>query len=130
MEYSPGSVTPEIQLVQSDTACISESALAKILNRPIALDKTLPLRWVLLHDKDEFRVYAVGHHIAVDGHSMSILSKEFLTLLYEPECALEATTEFKNMHMLEVSCNASVFFLSLIPMAVWLDCLASLHQKP
>lgn len=73
-----------------------------MLNRPINLEKEPPVRWVILQDKEEFRVYCVSHHIAVDGHSMSILSKEFLSLLYEPECPLENAVEFKNMHMLEV----------------------------
>lgn len=104
VEYRAGSIDPEIRLVQRNKNTISQLTVTEILHRPILLDRELPARWVILQDPDTFRVYVVGHHIVVDGQSMSILSQEFLALLESPTSELPPTTSFRDMHMMEVSC--------------------------
>lgn len=105
VEYRAGSVDPEIRLVQRNKNTISQPTVTEILHRPILLDRELPARWVILQDPDTFRVYVVGHHIVVDGQSMSILSQEFLALLESPTASLPPATSFRDMHMMEVRCN-------------------------
>ncbi|OAA78214.1 amino acid adenylation domain protein [Akanthomyces lecanii RCEF 1005] len=101
VEYRAGSVDPEIRLVQRNKNTVSQPTVTEILHRPILLDRELPARWVILQDPDTFRVYVVGHHIVVDGQSMSILSQEFLALLESPTASLPPATSFRDMHMME-----------------------------
>ena len=104
VEYRAGSVDPVVRLVQREAA-ISEAAMKDLLHQPIMVDRELPMRWAILQDPEAFRVYVVGHHIIVDGQSMSILSQEFLSLLEAPHTTLPPAAAFKDMHMMEV-CRA------------------------
>ncbi|XWW97293.1 hypothetical protein V2A60_005275 [Cordyceps javanica] len=101
VEYRAGSVDPEVRLVQRFRDTISQSTITEILHQPICLDRELPVRWVILQDPDTFRVYVVGHHIVVDGQSMSILSQEFLALLDSSDQKLPPAISFRDMHMME-----------------------------
>lgn len=101
-EYVHSAVDPEIRIVHRQDSAISEKAMTKILRRPFDLENELPARWVILQDPEAYRVYIVGHHIVVDGQSMTIISREFLELLDNPEAKLPPATEFSTMHMAEV----------------------------
>ena len=66
-----------------------EARLSTSLRRGFDLSSEFPVRWVIHHDttfqageiQTKYRLFAVGHHIAVDGFSFSVLSKEILRLL-------------------------------------------------
>ncbi|KAK5678769.1 hypothetical protein LTS12_029396, partial [Elasticomyces elasticus] len=83
--------------------------MKQIIRQPFSLSNELPARWIILQDIDVYRVYLVGHHIVVDGQSMTIISKEFLELLDNPDTKLPSPTAFSAMHMIEVS-----HFLSIL----------------
>ncbi|KAF4991222.1 hypothetical protein FDECE_14114 [Fusarium decemcellulare] len=65
------------------------------------------LRWVIVQDPEAFRVYIVTHHIAIDGQSMAIISREFLDLLNNPDVVLPLGAPFSNAHMKERASSMS-----------------------
>lgn len=101
-ELPPDSVDPDVQIVHREKSAISEPAMTQILRKPFDLTQELPARWVVLQDAEAFRIYIVGHHIVTDGQSMTILSREFLEILNNPEVKLPSLPEFSSMHMAEV----------------------------
>ena len=101
-EHTVDAVNPEIQVVYHEESVVSEHAMKQILRRPFNLHHELPAKWVVLHDAQAFRVYIVGHHIIVDGQSMSLISREFMELLGNSEGSLPSLAEFSTMHMMEV----------------------------
>ncbi|KAH6846806.1 non-ribosomal peptide synthetase [Alternaria alternata] len=66
-----------------------EARLSSSLLRGFNLSAEFPVRWVIHHSvmfeagnlQTKCKLFAIGHHIAVDGFSLSILSKEILQLL-------------------------------------------------
>ncbi|KAM4066491.1 AMP-binding enzyme [Hirsutella rhossiliensis] len=100
-EYAAEDVDPEVRIVYRETSPIAEHAMTRILRTPFALQHQLPARWVILQDPRAFRVYIVGHHIVVDGQSMTNLSREFLELLEDPDAVLPPAVQFNAMHMAE-----------------------------
>lgn len=102
-ELSPDAVDPDIQIVHREKSVISEAAMTQILRKPFNLTHELPARWAILQDAGAFRVYIVGHHIVTDGQSMTILSREFLESLNNPEGNLPPLPNFSSMHMAEVN---------------------------
>lgn len=77
----------EVEIVMDDLK------LHEALRRPFQLSSQFPLRWVI-HMKvssgggviqQSYTVFAAGHHIAVDGTSMSVLSSELLEELESGE---------------------------------------------
>ena len=68
-----------------------ETKLAEELRQPFNLSTEFPIKWVIQPNftvvngqlKTAYTVYAVGHHIGVDGSSMSELSKQLLELTQE-----------------------------------------------
>ncbi|RAR05690.1 non-ribosomal peptide synthetase [Stemphylium lycopersici] len=66
-----------------------EAKLSSSLRRGFDLSAEFAVRWVIHHSvsfeggniQTKCRLFAIGHHIAVDGFSLSILSKEILRLL-------------------------------------------------
>lgn len=87
-EYLANAVDPDVRIVHREQCAISEKAMKEIIRQPFSLPNELPARWIILQDTDAYRVYLVGHHIVVDGQSMTIISKEFLELLDNPDKAL------------------------------------------
>lgn len=102
-EYLANAVDPDVRIVHREQCAISEKAMKQIIRQPFSLSNELPARWIILQDIDVYRVYLVGHHIVVDGQSMTIISKEFLELLDNPDTKLPSPTAFSAMHMIEVS---------------------------
>ncbi|CAN9439870.1 unnamed protein product [Alternaria alternata] len=66
-----------------------EARLSSSLRRGFNLSAEFPVRWVIHHSvmfeagnlQTKCKLFAIGHHIAVDGFSLSILSKEILQRL-------------------------------------------------
>ena len=102
-EYLANVVDPDVRIVHREQCAISEKAMKEIIRQPFSLSNELPARWIILQDTDAYRVYLVGHHIIVDGQSMTIISKEFLELLDNPDIKLPSPTAYSTMHMTEVS---------------------------
>ncbi|KAM5343580.1 hypothetical protein ACJ41O_012117 [Fusarium nematophilum] len=86
--------------------------MTQILRRPFMLHRELPARWVIVRDVEVFRVYMVAHHIAVDGQSMSIISRTFLDLLDNPDMPLPPGLQFCNAHMMEKASSVSPAYLN------------------
>ena len=86
--------------VQSFEIMNGQAKLSSSLRRSFDLSSEFPVRWVILHDttiqggkvQTTYRLFAVGHHIAVDGFSLSLLSKQILRLL-EPTTEQPTTGE-------------------------------------
>lgn len=80
--------------VQEVEVIVDETKLHAALRRPFQLSSQFPVRWVIRMElacagggavlRNSYSVFAVGHHIAVDGTSMSLLSNELMKAL-EPE---------------------------------------------
>ncbi len=77
---------PEIEIVHQ----AQSSGFNPAWRRGFDLSKQFPVRWIISMDYSareqsltgpSYTLYAVGHHIAVDGVSMSMLSKELLQSL-------------------------------------------------
>lgn len=77
--------------------------MKKVLRQPFHLQHEIPARWVILQDSENFRVYIIAHHIVADGQAMSLISKEFIDMLNDPEVLLPSLADFSSMHMIEVS---------------------------
>ena len=101
-EYTIDDVEASIQIIHRHDSAVSEPAMKRILRKPIDLSNELPARWVVLKDSISFRLYLVGQHIAADGQSMSLISKEFLELLDNRDAKLGPVPDFGTMHMIEV----------------------------
>lgn len=101
-EYAADDVDPEVRIVYREASAVTEGAMTRILRKPFALQHELPARWVILQDSEAFRVYIVGHHIVVDGQSMTNISREFMELLDNPDAVLPPVVGFSTMHMTEV----------------------------
>ncbi|KAM3435501.1 hypothetical protein MY4824_004817 [Beauveria thailandica] len=127
VEYRAGSVDPEVRLVQRSKHTISQLTVTEILHRPFLLDRELPARWVILQDPDTFRVYVVGHHIVIDGQSMSILSREFLDLLSPSSTGLPPALPFRDMHMIERAWLNTAAYNSA--QKTLLDQIKNMHQS-
>lgn len=75
--------------VQEIEVVLDESKLQEALRRPFQLSHQSPVRWVVLIKvslaggvvQQSHTVFAAGHHIGVDGTSMSVLSSELLEAL-------------------------------------------------
>lgn len=102
-EYAPEAVDPDVRVLYREATAIPEADVTRILRRSFDLQRELPARWVVLQDAQVLRVYLVGHHIVVDGQSMSLISREFLDLLKDSSVALPPLADFSHMHMIEVS---------------------------
>ncbi|KAJ2978579.1 hypothetical protein NQ176_g3735 [Zarea fungicola] len=80
--HDPESCFQNIEVV------VDNKRLQEALRRSIDLSSDFPIRWVVHQNltvikgnpESAFTVYAVGHHIAVDGSSMSHVSRELLEL--------------------------------------------------
>ncbi len=78
-----------------------EAKLAMELRQPFDLSTQFPMRWIIQprfvvtngNLKTAYTVYAVGHHIAMDGSSMSHLSKQLLELASAGEPSELSVTE-------------------------------------
>lgn len=90
-------------MVYREASCVAEAQMKRMLRRPFDLQNELPARWLVLRDAKVLRVYLVGHHIVVDGASMSLISKEFLELMADMNTVLPPLADFSQMHMVEVS---------------------------
>ncbi|KJZ80421.1 hypothetical protein HIM_00271 [Hirsutella minnesotensis 3608] len=100
-EFAVGDVDPDVRIVYRETSAITEDAMTQVLRTPFALQRQLPAKWVILQDPKAFRAYLVGHHIVVDGQSMTNISREFLELLENPDAVLPSPVPFSTMHMAE-----------------------------
>jgi hypothetical protein len=115
-EFAAGTVDPEVQMVYRETTCVAEAQMKKMLRRPFDLQNELPARWLVLRDAKVLRVYLVGHHIVVDGASMSLISKEFLELVADVDAVLPPLADFSQMHMVEVRLFFFFFFFFFPPL--------------
>ncbi|KAK7421371.1 hypothetical protein QQX98_002265 [Neonectria punicea] len=109
-EYASDDVDPDVRIVYRESSAISEQAMTQILRKPFALRDEPPARWLILQDKEAFRVYITCHHIVVDGQSMTNISREFVELLDNPETTLSPVVPFNAMHMAEDLDNWSQMF--------------------
>ncbi|XP_044717203.1 AMP-binding enzyme domain-containing protein [Hirsutella rhossiliensis] len=96
MDGTAQDMSQSYMAVHDSTDCIQnaeimgdDAKLAQALRRPFDLSKEFPVRWVIHQHfasnegflKSSYTVYAMGHHIAVDGSSISYLSRRFLELV-------------------------------------------------
>lgn len=87
--HDPDACFQNIEIVADDTK------LAELLRQPFDLSKQFPVRWIIYTHlavikgrlQTTYTVYAMGHHIAVDGSSMSYLSSQILELASQDEPA-------------------------------------------
>ncbi|KAL1924342.1 uncharacterized protein VTP21DRAFT_7377 [Calcarisporiella thermophila] len=82
-EFSPDDNIPSIQVYPT---ALPQQDLTKLIRVPFKLEKEFPVRFLISHDPDASTVrstaiYIVGHHIALDGISFSLLSREFWAFL-------------------------------------------------
>lgn len=87
----------------SETTMVPEQFVSEITRRPFSLDKEFPVRWIILKNCDSHMLIVIGHHIAMDGQSMSVLSSEVMGLLKCDESNFAISSEFSKMHAIEVS---------------------------
>ncbi|KAF4471968.1 amino acid adenylation domain [Fusarium albosuccineum] len=106
-EYEADDVDPDVRVVFRQRCPLDERAVTQILRKPFMLQHEFPVRWVIVQDPEAFRVYIVTHHIAIDGQSMSIISREFLDLLNNPDAVLPLGVPFSNAHMKERASSMS-----------------------
>ncbi|KAK7432505.1 hypothetical protein QQZ08_001070 [Neonectria magnoliae] len=100
-EYASDDLDPDVRIVYRESSAIGEQAMTQILRKPFALRDEPPARWLILQDKEAFRVYITCHHIVVDGQSMTNISREFIELLENPGTTLSPVVPFNDMHMAE-----------------------------
>jgi hypothetical protein len=119
VEWDPNFATAVLRIVTKPNSPQAEAKLQSVLRNAVGLSSNFAVRWVVVLGAAETELYLVSHHIALDGGSMSQLSKQFIELLeIKPDSttgsvdALEISTEsFSRAHMLEVR---SDLFVSLL----------------
>lgn len=87
----------------SEATIVSEQFVSEITRRPFSLDKEFLVRWIIVENPDSHMLFVVGHHVAVDGQSMTILSNELMGQLTNSQEKLPAASDFSRMHAIEVS---------------------------
>ena len=119
VEWDPNFATAVLRIVTKPKSTQGEAKLQSVLRNAVGLSSNFAVRWIVVLGAAETELYLVSHHIALDGGSMSQLSKQFIELLeIKPDStngsvgALEMSTEsFCRAHMLEVR---SDLFVSLL----------------
>ncbi|ODA77312.1 hypothetical protein RJ55_06939 [Drechmeria coniospora] len=99
-EWNTGIVDPDIHMVCRNNT-ISEQSLSRLLRRPFSLEVDPPVRWTVIQCPTALRVFLVGHHIVVDGHALSVLSKEFVVMLNDDGAQLPPPPSFSSMNLIE-----------------------------
>jgi len=102
-ELDPQTIKPSVRVLYEGSFSIEEDAVRAVLRQPFNLQIEPPVRWVILQDASGLRVFLVAHHIAVDGTSMSILSREFLDLLDDQALILPPPVDFSRVHVTDAS---------------------------
>ncbi len=100
--HDPEVIDLEVRIVYREVTAVPEAEVTRMLRRPFDLQNEAPARWLILKDAQVLRVYLVGHHIVVDGTSMSLISGELLDLIGNSNKTLPSLAEFSQMHMIEV----------------------------
>uniref|UniRef100_A0A0C4DIN8 Uncharacterized protein n=1 Tax=Fusarium oxysporum (strain Fo5176) TaxID=660025 RepID=A0A0C4DIN8_FUSOF len=85
----------------SEAAIVPEQFVAEITRRPFSLEKEFPVRWIILQNSDSYMLFVIGHHIAMDGQSISVLSSELMGLLKNPEERFPLSSDFSKMNAIE-----------------------------
>ncbi|WZH48361.1 amino acid adenylation domain protein [Fusarium acuminatum] len=101
LEHSSDSVVQDIRIMASEATIVSEQFVAEITRRPFSLDKEFPVRWIIVENPDSHMLFVIGHHVAVDGQSMTVLSSELMGLLTNSQEKLPASSDFSRMHAIE-----------------------------
>ncbi|KAK2590901.1 hypothetical protein QQS21_011413 [Conoideocrella luteorostrata] len=100
-EHRLDSADPEIRIIYR-RVLKSQEPEAQLFHRPFQLEDEFAARWIILQGADTIKVYMIGHHIIVDGHSMSLLSSELLEILARRVSQLPVPVHFSQMGVIEV----------------------------
>lgn len=102
-EFEPSSTCPSIQFVTNGDAHLDTRAIMGILRRAFRFPEDLAVRWCIVRLQSGIQLYLTAHHIAVDGGSMSLLSKEFLEIYRGGSTTTDdSTMDFSQAHIAEV----------------------------
>ena len=109
VEWNPNFATAVLRIVTKPNGPQAEAKLQSLLRSAVGLSTNFAVRWVAVLGPAETELFLVSHHIALDGGSMSQLSKQFFELLAiktdsaNDPVTLEMCPEpFYRAHMLEV----------------------------
>ena len=83
----------------------ADAKVNSLLRTAVDLSSTFAVRWLIVINAEGTELFLVSHHIALDGGSMSHLSKEllyFLDVKKDLQPALFNRESFSRAHMLEV----------------------------
>ncbi|BDD57852.1 hypothetical protein MPDQ_001039 [Monascus purpureus] len=101
-EFEPSSTCPSIQFVTNGDAHLDTRAIMGILRRAFRFPEDLAVRWCIVRLQSGIQLYLTAHHIAVDGGSMSLLSKEFLEIYRGGSTTTDdSTMDFSQAHIAE-----------------------------
>ncbi|KAF9528634.1 amino acid adenylation domain protein [Crepidotus variabilis] len=114
-EWDPNSAMPVLEIVTKPKTPQAEAKVQSILRTAVDLSSTFAVRWVVVLKGAETELFLVSHHIALDGGSMSQLSRELFDLLAiksedSPPVKEVAVESFSRAHMLEASFSDSPDF--------------------
>ena len=99
------SATPILQIITKSNNPRADAKVNSLLRTAVDLSSTFAVRWLIVINAGGTELFLVSHHIALDGGSMSHLSKELLYLLdvkKDLQPALCNRESFSRAHMLEV----------------------------
>jgi hypothetical protein len=106
VEWDPNFSTAVLRIVTQPNGPQAEAKLQYLLRSAVGLSTNFAVRWVAVLGLAETELFLVSHHIALDGGSMSQLSKQFIELLTIKPDGLAAPDispqPFYRAHMLEV----------------------------
>lgn len=107
-ERDPALASPVIQIVTKSIGPQAETKVRSLLRTAVDLSTVFAVRWLAVVGTEDTELYLVSHHIALDGKSMSQLSKEFwelLTAKSRPQGTASEIVQFQpfyRTHTLEV----------------------------
>lgn len=108
---------PSIQFVTNGDAHLDTRAIMGILRRAFRFPEDLAVRWCIVRQQSGIQLYLTAHHIAVDGGSMSLLSKEFLEVYRGGSTTTDdSTMDFSQAHITEVCPQKSTNKFSFFPL--------------
>ncbi|KIK03064.1 hypothetical protein K443DRAFT_95740 [Laccaria amethystina LaAM-08-1] len=107
------SVTPTLQIITKSNNTRADAKVNSLLRTAVDLSSTFAVRWLIVMSAGGTELFLVSHHIALDGGSMSHLSKELLYLLdvkKDLQPGLLNRESFSRAHMLEGAFTNSAGF--------------------
>ncbi|KAJ6563927.1 hypothetical protein B0H19DRAFT_73896 [Mycena capillaripes] len=106
VEHAAESAAPLLSIITKMTTTDGSARLDQLLRPSFDLSREFSVRWIIILDGSKIEVFAIAHHIVMDGAAMSMLSADIFKTLQRsrPEESVDQTQKavaFSNAYLRE-----------------------------